>query len=64
MTSSDFVPLEKRRQGLTIRTYKVDAAGETYDDSGTATVDPDDVRAQDLHPSARWPTCGCGRGGH
>jgi hypothetical protein len=59
VTGRDFVPPEKRRQGLSIRTYRVAEDGTRSRDSGTTTVDPDSVSIYDRHPSARWPACEC-----
>ncbi|MFF4343298.1 hypothetical protein ACFY00_25625 [Kitasatospora sp. NPDC001540] len=58
VTSPDFVPLEKRRQGLYIRTFKVAADGTRYDDSGFTVVDSD-PDSYAYHPAATWPPCQC-----
>ncbi len=63
-TSADFVMPENRRRGLYIRSYRTNGAGGRYDDSGVITVDPGAVSAAACHPSARWPPCACGQGGH
>lgn len=59
MTSSDFVPLEKRRPGLTIRSYRVAPDGTRHGDTGPVTVDADAVSAPATHPAASWPACSC-----
>ncbi|MEU9126546.1 hypothetical protein AB0D08_00260 [Kitasatospora sp. NPDC048540] len=57
-TSPDFVPLEERRQGLYIRTFKVAADGTRYDDSGFTVVDAE-PNPHAYHPAATWPQCQC-----
>ncbi|MER7756885.1 hypothetical protein [Kitasatospora sp. NPDC097643] len=59
MTSSDFVPLEQRRRGLTIRSYRIAPDGTRSDDTGVVTIDPDDVSPDAHHPAATWPICPC-----
>ncbi|MGF1427116.1 hypothetical protein [Kitasatospora sp. LaBMicrA B282] len=61
MISVDWVPLEKRRRGLTIRSYHVAADGTRFGDSGVVEADPEDVSVYDRHPAAGWPACGCPR---
>ncbi|MER7672297.1 hypothetical protein ABTY61_28085 [Kitasatospora sp. NPDC096128] len=59
MNSADFVPPEKRRRGLTIRTYRLAVDGTRSDDTGTVTLNPDDVSPDARHPAAIWPFCPC-----
>ncbi|GAA2266846.1 hypothetical protein GCM10010430_59930 [Kitasatospora cystarginea] len=57
-TGPDFVPLENRRPGLTIRSYRLTEDGTVVNDTGVVEVDsePDSYA---YHPAATWPKCRC-----
>ncbi|MEV7353683.1 hypothetical protein [Kitasatospora sp. NPDC091276] len=63
VNSIDFAPPEERQRGPTISTYRIAANGTRYGATDPVTLNPEDVAASTLHPSASWPPCRCPRHG-